>query len=591
MYEKFDTFKRTHFILKTFLILLLVCNFVGPVLASPPNPKILKKYLEMIKANPELNPVELRKRGIDTPATYPDGNPIYTRHRGPSGTYNALAILVEFTDNIPAVVPSFFDTLVFAAPPSVSVRDYYDEISYGTLDIVTVNLPSTVGWQLAPQTYAYYVNGQYGFGSYPQNVQKLVEDIVAVVDPLVNYALYDNDGDNFVDALFIIHAGQGAEWTGSLNDIWSHKWQTSSPQLVDGVNVYTYSMEPEYWATPGDMTIGVYCHELGHVFGLPDWYDYGYDSRGIGRWCLMAGGSWNGVNGSSPAHINAEGLWRLGFLNAVAISKNTTGLAIPQVETNQTNSVFYLWNSGAANNEYFLLANRQQVGYDSALPGNGLLIWHVDTNMSGNDYQCTDHQNCNCTLHYEVALEQADGLLHLEFNNNSGDTGDPYPGSSNNTTFNLTSTPNSGSYDDCSSTVSVTNISSSGATMYADVGIQPEPDIKANGSDGPLTISSSINLSITVALNAGGLTNNADWWILAKTPKGWFYYHPKQGWLPGKKTTLQTSLRDITSTVVLNKSGLPAGSYNFYFGIDLEMDGSIDMAQMHYDIVSVTINP
>jgi hypothetical protein len=65
--------------------------------------------------------------------------------------------------------------------------------------------------------------------------------------------------------------------------------------------------------------------------------------------------------------------------------------------------------------------------------------------------------------------------MDLEFDQNSGDTGDPFPGSTNNTTFNLASTPNSGSYADCSSDVAVTNISSSGSTMYADVQIMPTP--------------------------------------------------------------------------------------------------------------------
>jgi immune inhibitor A len=590
MAVKSNTSKGTFSILKTFLILLLVCCFVEPVLSSPPHQRILKKYLEVIKTNPDLDPAELRKRGIDTPATYPDGKPIYTKGRGPSGTINALAILVEFTDKTPGTTAAFFDTLIFAAPPSVSVRDYYDEISYGILDIVTVNLPSALGWNLAPQTYAYYCNGQYGFGSYPQNAQRLVEDIVAAVDPLVNFANYDNDGDNFVDALFVVHAGQGAEWTGSVNDIWSHKWQTWNTPLVDGVYVSTYSMECEYWATPGDMTIGVYCHELGHVFGLPDWYDYGYDSAGLGRWCLMAGGSWNGANGASPAHVTAEGRWRLGFVTPVMLANSALGVPIPQVETNQAGSVFYVWSGGASNNEYFLVENRQAVGYDAALPGHGLFIYHVDDYKSGNNNQCTDHQNCNCSQHYEVALEQADGLLNLEKYNNSGDAGDPYPGTSNNTTFNLTSTPNSGAYSDCSSTVSITNISASAATMYADIGIQPDTSINANGSAGPISITQSDTLQIKVSLTTYGSTANADFWLAYKTASGWFHYdNTSKTWQSGLGVTHQGPMMDINNKKAFQKSGLAPGVYTFYFGVDMDMNGKVTKSVLYKSEVQVTV--
>ena len=142
---------------------------------------------------------------------------------------------------------TYFDNLIVWSKYWNSSHDYYKKVSYGNLDIVTVNLPSTVGWVTAPQTYSYYVNGQNGIGSYPHNSQKLVEDIVNLVNPSIDFSQYDNDGDGYVDALFIIHSGSGAEYTGNNNDIWSHAWTTSTPQILDGVKVYHYSIEPEYW--------------------------------------------------------------------------------------------------------------------------------------------------------------------------------------------------------------------------------------------------------------------------------------------------------------------------------------------------------
>ena len=75
------------------------------------------------------------------------------------------------------------------------------------------------------------------------------------------------------------------------------------------------------------------------------------------------------------------------------------------------------------------------------------------------------------------------------------------------------------------------------------------------------------------------------------TPKGRYYYDLTQGWLPGLQVTHQGSLRDISPKIVLNQSGLPKGDYVFYFGVDMVVNGTVDLSQIHYDRVSVTINP
>jgi hypothetical protein len=106
---------------------------------------------------------------------------------------------------------------------------------------VTLNLPGATGWQRAARPYngaTGYVNADgvtttpddYGWGSFPQNLQGIVFDILPLLDPLVNFSNYDNDGDGYVDSLIVIHAGAGAEITGSPNDIWSSAWNMTSNQ-------------------------------------------------------------------------------------------------------------------------------------------------------------------------------------------------------------------------------------------------------------------------------------------------------------------------------------------------------------------------
>ena len=97
---------------------------------------------------------------------------------------------------------------------------------------------------MAPQNYSVYVGGYHGVGAYPNNSEKLVEDMIDIFDPFVNFSNYDNDGDGDVDGLAVIHAGQGAEVTGNVTDMWSHK-KAISPRLRDGVYLSDYFIHPE----------------------------------------------------------------------------------------------------------------------------------------------------------------------------------------------------------------------------------------------------------------------------------------------------------------------------------------------------------
>lgn len=459
---------RISIILVSILLgLALGLLLVADLQAMPPHTDLIERIRNGQQPMPTClkNRAELLKKGVDAP-----GDLLTKRIDGMakaniSGTINILTIMVDFSDQVAQVIPIFYDTLIYV-DVSGSVVNYYKEVSYNTLVITTVDLPSMLGWQRAPQTLLYYADGEYGLGSYPQNAQKLVEDAVDAIDPYVDFSQYDNDLDGYVDGLIVVHAGQGAEYTGDVNDIWSHKWGIT-PISKDGVYVYTYSMEPEYWITPGDMTCGVYCHELGHVFGLPDLYDTDYSSEGIGKWSLMSSGSWNGTLGSSPAHLDAWCKVQLGFVSPDVLNVDQFGVPIPAVENSQT--IYKLWTNGSPANEYFLVANRQQTGYDTYLPGNGLLIWHIDDSRSDNDSEWWP--GCGWGAHYKVALVQADDQWHLEHDINQGDAGGPYPGTSNNRTFNGGSSPNSNSYAGAATNVSVTNISNSGTNMTADLGI------------------------------------------------------------------------------------------------------------------------
>jgi immune inhibitor A len=467
------TINKINLVFLSLILVILMSVHQNPN-AMPPHPD-LETEIKSGKTNlPDwvLNSKYLEEKGINQPSFHPKSE-VYPIGTGPVGSFKALVLLVDFTDDPSSVNASFFDTLIFENQQGC-VNHYYKEVSYDALDIITVDLPSTTDWYTAPRTYSYYVDGEHGLGSYPQNAQKLVEDLVDLVDPIVDFSQYDNNSDGYVDALIVVHAGPGAEFTGSLDDIWSHKWAVPWPWTLmdDGVRVREYTMQPEYWLSAYDMTCGVYCHELGHVFGLPDLYDTDYTSEGIGNWSLMAGGSWNGYFGDSPAHPDAWCMTRLGYVTPTTVAANATGVEIPAIKNSPT--IYKLWTDGLPANEYFLVENRQKTGYDYHVPGSGLLIYHVDENIG--DYGANDDEwypGHTGYGHYKVALEQADGLWQMEKNINRGNSGDPYPGSSNNRTFDGSSVPNSRSYAEAETYVGVTNISDSGDTMTCDFFVSP----------------------------------------------------------------------------------------------------------------------
>ncbi|MDP2234212.1 MAG: M6 family metalloprotease domain-containing protein, partial [Actinomycetota bacterium] len=366
-----------------------------------------------------------------------------------TGELRTLAILVDFSDHQNQVASTFFDDMLFAdlfGP--ASLRGYYREVSYGTastrglIDIVTVNSPSSLGWTRLPQSLAYYAGTEYGRGTYPNNSQKMVEDAIALVNSRVDFSQYDNDGDGYVDNVMVIHAGEGAEYNGPIaNHIWSHAWATRTPILCDGVYVWQYSTEPEYWATPGDMRPGVYAHELGHTLGLPDLYDRDGTSSGIGEWSVMASGSWNGIYayGDSPARMDAWSSARLGWLQPQTATGDAVSRSLPVVGSSRAASAWKVYpNRASSGSEYWMFENRQKTGTDSDIPGSGILVWHVDEAMLGT-------QNDN-EAHKLVDLEEAAGTQSMDSKTDRGTAADPYPGTTNNRAFRASSVPNSNRY-------------------------------------------------------------------------------------------------------------------------------------------------
>ncbi len=221
-------------------------------------------------------------------------------------TMKVVVILVDFSDKPASAGASglettYFQDLLLSNNPGSprSLTDFYLENSYGKLQVEG----AVFGWYRMPRPYAQYVGSNYGLQTTSPNAQTLVIDALGVADPYINFALYQNM-NYALDAVFIIHAGKGAEEGGDATCLWSHRSSLGGGYYYDGVTVKAYLVGPEEEFGHGSY-IGVYCHEFGHILGLPDLYDIGNSAlAGVGYWSLMGSGSWNGY-GQWPAHLDA----------------------------------------------------------------------------------------------------------------------------------------------------------------------------------------------------------------------------------------------------------------------------------------------
>ena len=119
----------------------------------------------------------------------------------------------------------------------------------------------------------------------------------------------------------------------------------------------------------------------------------------------------------------------------------------------------------------------------------------------------------------------------------------------------------------------------------------PVPDIKVNSSDCPITVSVEDTVSIAISLDPGdAVSETADWWLVELTPAGTLNYLDlfTASFTPGFATTYQGPLFGFGSTLILNLSDLTIGSHTYYFIIDTNINGSLDVAQLYFDYVLVT---
>lgn len=434
-------------------------------------------------------------------ARLPDGTtiPLARSFSGPSGLlgrnepvtgdFVVPLILGLFSDSRGAV-PSAAEIQreYFDGPSSRdgTVAQYYEEVSGGRVTLTG----ETFGWVSSSLTRTQATGGPAVQGLAAGTTGPFIVDVLSRMDDgSIDWGRFDNDGpdgipnsgddDGAVDILAVLHATSGAECGGRVDQIWSHRWNlasaaglfetqgyvTASPAAGGGtIRVNDYVIQPSRDCQDvGLAEIGVLAHELGHGFGLPDLYCTGRcGSAGIGNWGLMGTGSWGcrGRGPSAPCHMNAWSKEMLGWADVVRLEEGQDLGTVTLEPVVTSGRVLRVDVPGTE--EYFLIENRQRLGYDADIRP-GLLIWHVDPVRVAEGW-AANRVNGD-PRRFGVRLVQPDGEDDLEAGRNRGDDGDVFPGAADRRAFHAGTLPASRAWDGTASGLTLLDLDDTGLDL------------------------------------------------------------------------------------------------------------------------------
>lgn len=339
-----------------------------------------------------------------------------------SGRQKALVVMVEFQDKEFTFGHDKFEEMLSLPGYSYqggagSARDYFIENSYG---IFTPEF-DLYGPVKLPHPMSYYG------GNDDAKAYEMAAEACRQLDAEVDFSQYDRDNDGWIDNIYVFYAGYGEADGGGVNTVWPHSsniYNKGEILMLDGVMAGNYACSNELVGNTRSMVgIGTFCHEFSHVLGLPDLYPTnGSEIDTPYYWSLMEHGNYNG-NGRCPASLTAYEREYLGWLIPIEITPADRGtLRLPTLDE----GLAYKVRMPDDENEWYLLETRTKTGWDAFLPGEGLLIWHIDYDRPA----WNENRVNNDPSRQRVDLIEAGGNPSM-----SASAAHPFPGTQNVSSF------------------------------------------------------------------------------------------------------------------------------------------------------------
>ncbi|MDP6424857.1 MAG: M6 family metalloprotease domain-containing protein [Planctomycetota bacterium] len=350
----------------------------------------------ILKRRKKLSVHIVRKASRFTARVEPAPAPKETVRDWKGKTFKLAVICIDFKDvkHNPAFTTTDLERMLFSkneyrrAPDGRvtcgSMRDYYEEQSVGTFEVEG----KVFDWVTVPETWSYYDEQDMGAGDGSRRT--VFRDALA--------GLYEKFGKKALAGhrgIVFLYAGERKSLRGS--QLWPHRSTITAGGLP----------KPYYIVEEGGKefaSIGVHCHEFGHMLGLPDFYGYGHRT-GIGKFCTMAIGHLGAGESKKdrPFHLCAYCKMSLGWLEPKIVHPgDTQHIALRPIQGSMTEAIKVLVSPSG--DEYFLLEARGKRGFDADFFREGMLIWHVGE----------DGQRARGQIAVAIDLEEAHGKRYFD---------------------------------------------------------------------------------------------------------------------------------------------------------------------------------
>ncbi len=385
----------------------------------------------------------------------------YTSNYPRTGDVHCLVFLVEYTDvkfktNKPQeYYDDFCNSDNFTADGATgSVGKYFrDQSDNRFRPVYDVFGP-------VPLKYSRSYYGGNDAGGNDKNPEAMVIEAVEYYKNQIDFSKYDYDNDGYVDNIFILYAGQGEASYGPASSVWPHSFElkyTRECPVYNGKKVNSYTCTNEWEDTRPD-GIGTFCHEFSHTMGLPDLYHTTNSYAGYTPdiWSVLDYGPYNN-DGRTPPNYSIYERNAMGWIEPMVLD----GPACITLEEITTNTGCLIETEKQT--EFFLLENRQQTGWDTYVPGHGMLIWHIDFNQGIFDNNSVN----NTASHQYVDIVEANNNPSNSTESNMA--GYPFPGTQNKTSFTSTTLPAMKSWAGRAIDMPLTNIREVNGVIMFDV--------------------------------------------------------------------------------------------------------------------------
>lgn len=454
----------------------------------------------------------------------------YTSNFPRTGKIKGLVILVEYSDvkfnsGYKTDAKTYFNDLLHKEGfneynGTGCATEYFRKQSNGQFDPeFDLYGPITL-----PYAQSYYGgNDSYGDDNAPH---MMVVHACQQLDATVDFSKYDNDGDGYVDNVFVFYAGQGEASYGGDDTVWPHSWEVSSGTgskfRLDGVIIDRYACTNEWERSTPD-GVGTFIHEFSHVMGLPDLYHTSSSSASYtpGAWSVLDYGPYNN-DGRTPPNYSIYERNAMGWIKPELIDGTVRFVSLEDIA--ESNKGFIIQTD--KENDFFLLENRQQTGWDKYVPGHGMMIWHVDYNRSVFDSNSVN----NNSSHQYVDIIEANSTA----NSNSGRAmaGYPWPGTSGKTEFGPNSIPALKSWSGYKPDITLKEITeANGVVTFGVNGVLEAPvanEAVTGGTDwfnaswSAVDEAESYELTVTATSGAVGSGSETADFTGQKLPQGWY---------------------------------------------------------------------